>query len=69
MKPGMQLKAAEIGVIAGMGIERITVYRKLRVLVMSTGSELVNPGQPLGPGQIYDSNLHMLLAHYPEGTS
>ena len=62
MKPGMQLKAAEIGVIAGMGIERITVYRKLRVLVMSTGSELVNPGQPLGPGQIYDSNLHMLLA-------
>ena len=62
MKPGMQLKAAEIGVIAGMGIERITVYRRLRVLVMSTGSELASPGQPLRPGQIYDSNLHMLLA-------
>jgi molybdopterin molybdotransferase len=62
MKPGMQLKAAEIGVIAGMGIERISVCRKLRALVMSTGSELVSPGKPLKPGQIYDSNLHMLLA-------
>ena len=62
MKPGMQLSAPEIGVIAGMGIGRLSVYRKLRALVMSTGSELVSPGQPLKPGQIYDSNLHMLLA-------
>ena len=62
MRAGMRLGAAEIGVIAGMGIERIRVFRKLRALVMSTGSELACPGRALKPGQIYDSNLHMLNA-------
>ncbi len=62
MKAGTRLMAAEIGVLAGMGIETIRVYRRPRVLVMSTGSELVCPGKHLMPGQIYDSNLHMLLA-------
>ena len=62
LKAGQQLGAAEIGVLAGNGIREITVYRKPRVLVMSTGTELVSPGEFLGPGQIYDSNLHMLIA-------
>ena len=62
LKAGQQLGAAEIGVMAGNGIEEIPVYRKPRVLVMSTGTELVRPGQPLRPGQIYDSNLYMLVA-------
>lgn len=57
---GTLLGAVEIGVIAGLGLDRIPVYRRPRVMVLSTGDEVALPGQPLKPGQIYDSNLHML---------
>lgn len=59
---GARLGAAEIGVIAGMGMDMVQVFRKMKVVVMSTGSELACPGQELQPGQIYDSNLHMLMS-------
>lgn len=62
LRAGARLGAAEIGVIAGMGMENVSVYRKTRILLMSTGSELTEPGRPLTAGQIYDSNMHMLLA-------
>ena len=59
---GDRLGPVEIGVLAGLNRKSVKVYRRPRVLVMSTGDEIAEPGTSLLPGQIYDSNLHMLLA-------
>jgi molybdenum cofactor synthesis domain-containing protein len=58
---GTKLGPAEIGLAAGMGYVNLEVYRKPRVSVLSTGNELVEPGEPLGPGQIRDSNRFSLV--------
>lgn len=53
---------AALGLLAALGVERVRVLPRLRVLVVSTGSELVAPGVRLQPGQIYESNAVMLAA-------
>ncbi|PKO35191.1 MAG: molybdopterin molybdenumtransferase MoeA [Betaproteobacteria bacterium HGW-Betaproteobacteria-7] len=61
---GQRLGPAELGLIASLGIVEVAVKRRLRVAFFSTGDELASLGQPLAPGQIYDSNrytLHGLL--------
>ena len=57
---GRTLRPAELGLIASLGIGEISVYRPLRVAFFSTGDELVQIGNPLGEGQIYDSNRYTL---------
>ena len=62
---GKLIGPAELGLIASLGIGEVAVKRRLRVAFFSTGDELASIGQPLAPGQIYDSNrytLHGLLA-------
>ena len=59
---GATLGAAQLGVAAAVGNGVLLVHRPPRVLVLSTGTELVAPGSPLGPGQIYESNGAMLAA-------
>lgn len=58
---GQRLTAADIGLLASVGVGYVTVYRKLKVALISTGDELVAVGQTLGPGQIHDSNRYTLL--------
>jgi len=60
LQPGRRLEAQALGLIASLGIPEIEVYRPLRVAIISNGSELVEPGQPVRPGQIYNSNRYML---------
>jgi molybdopterin molybdotransferase len=59
---GTVLGAPQIGVAAAVGAATVPVRRRPTVLVLSTGSELVAPGTPLRPGQIYESNGPMLAA-------
>ena len=57
---GKKLTPAELGMLASMGIAEVKVRRKLRVAFFSTGDELRSLGQPLGEGEIYDSNRYTL---------
>lgn len=59
---GSRLQAPEIAVLAAAQCPVVSVYRRLRVAILSTGDELVPPDQPLSPGQIVDSNQYALLA-------
>lgn len=57
---GHLMRAADLGLVASLGIGEVKVFRKLRVAFFSTGDELASIGQALEPGQVYDSNRYTL---------
>jgi len=59
---GCRLRPQDLGLIASIGLARVTVFRRLRVAVFFTGDELAMPGDPLPPGRIYNSNRFVLRA-------
>jgi len=62
LKAGHRLRPQDLGLIASLGFAQIDVKRRLKVAVISTGEELVEPGDTLKPGQIYNSNRYLLQA-------
>ena len=59
---GTCLGPAQLGLLAALGIPEVPVYRAVTVLLVTTGDEVVEPGRPLPPGKIYDSNGTLLEA-------
>ncbi len=57
---GDRLIPSRIGALAATGITEVDVYDRPRIAILSTGNEIVEPGSPLGPGQIYDINRFTL---------
>lgn len=57
---GIRLRPQEMGLAASVGLARLPVFRRLKVATFFTGDEIVMPGQPLEPGQIYNSNRFVL---------
>jgi putative molybdopterin biosynthesis protein len=62
VREGQVLTSREIGMLAAVGCARVEVYRRPRVAIISTGNEVVAPGQPIRPGAVYDSNAAILAA-------
>jgi molybdopterin molybdotransferase len=66
LRRGDVLTPSRIGALAATGTLQVEVFERPRVAVLSTGNEVIEPGRPLGPGQIYDINRHTLGAIIPE---
>ncbi len=60
LQAGTRLTAAEVGLAASMGHAEVSVVRRPRVGLLVTGDEVIAPGQPLKPGQLYDANRYTL---------
>jgi len=63
---GTRLGPAHVGVAAAVGLAELSVHARLRVAMLSTGDELVEPDQPAGPDQIYNSNRYLLAGMLEE---
>jgi len=66
LESGRRLRPADIGLLASLGLPTIAVARRPRVAIIATGDELVDVGEPLGPGQIVNSNAYTLAAAVEE---
>jgi putative molybdopterin biosynthesis protein len=66
LRRGTRIGAREIGMLAACGLDCIEVVRRPRVAVISTGDELVEPGRPLRPAGVYDSNGAIIAAAVAE---
>ena len=62
LKKGRTLKAQDLGLLATLGIANVTVHKKARVALLSSGNELLDANAPLEPGKIRDSNSYALAA-------
>ena len=66
LRAGQVLSSREIGMLAAVGRAAVEVWRQPRVAVISTGDEIIAPGEPLRPGAVYDSNAAIIAAAVEE---
>ena len=61
LSAGTRIRPQEMGLAASVGLATLPVFRRLRIAVLSSGDELIRPGEPLGSGKIYNSNHYLLF--------
>lgn len=66
LQKGEKITAGMVGLLASQGITKVKVLEKIRIAILSTGSELIQPGEVLSAGKIYDSNRFLLTAYAEE---
>lgn len=66
VKKGTRITSVDLGLLAAMGYDRAFVFSRPKVAVFATGDELTEPGAPLSPGKIYNSNMYLLLGRIRE---
>ena len=66
LRAGQVLNSREIGMLAAVGCAAVEVWRRPRVAILSTGDEIVAPGEPIRPGAVYDSNAAIIAAAVEE---
>ena len=66
LRGGARLAAAEIGMLAAVGVAEVALWRKPRVAIFSTGDEIIAPGAPIRAGQVFDSNAAIIAASVAE---
>src|SRR5271156_5525994 len=66
LRAGQALTSREIGMLAAVGCGAVEVWRRPRVAIVSTGDEIIAPGEPMRPGAVYDSNAAILAAAVEE---
>jgi molybdenum cofactor synthesis domain-containing protein len=62
LQSGTTLNASRVGALAALGLTDVEVFARPRVAILSTGNEIIDPGRPLAPGQIYDINRFTIAA-------
>ena len=62
IRAGTMLRPSEIGVLASLGYDSVSVFRRPVVAILATGNELLEPGDPYSPGMIYNSNTYSVAA-------
>ncbi len=63
---GAKIRASEVGIISSLGIDSINVYKNPEVGILTTGSEIIEPGKELLKGQIYNSNAYSISAQFAQ---
>ena len=66
LERGRRLDPPAVGLLSSLGLPRVEVSRRPVVAILSTGDEVIEAGEPLGPGQIYSSNTHSLMGQVLE---
>jgi molybdopterin molybdotransferase len=61
---GARLRAAQIGALAAAGLDHVVVARRPGIAILATGTELRRPGEPLGPGEVYEANGVLLATAF-----
>ena len=59
---GLTIKPAHVGILASLGRVAVSVIRRPKIAILTTGNELVNIGKPLTPGKLYNSNSYTMAA-------
>lgn len=62
LSAGESIHPLHTGILASIGLDKVRVYKKPRVIVIGTGNEVIAPGQPLKPGQVYNSNSYSIAS-------
>jgi len=62
LSKGVKLNPSDLGLLASLGLERVKTFRKIKAAVISTGDELIAPGDERAPGKIYESNRFVIIS-------